>query len=195
MPKLVLSSAPTKEPISLLEAKVFCRIELEEKSEDDLVNGLITAARQYAEEVTRRAFITQTWKLYLDDWPSGDYISIPLPPLQSVSSIKYTDSDGDVTTWDTSDYIVDTDSEPGRVVLAYGEEWPTDTLYPSNPIEIIFVAGYGDDASDVPRALRQAMFIDIADLYENRESVVIGQTVNHLFGATRLYWPYRIFSF
>jgi len=62
--------------------------------------------------------------------------------LQSVTSVKYTDSDGDQSTLSTDDYIVDNDSEPGRIVLGYGTVWPTATLYPSNPIEIQFLCGY-----------------------------------------------------
>jgi len=50
--------------------------------EDDLITALIVAAREYAEGFQNRAYITQTWQLWLDDWPGRDYIEIPLPPLQ-----------------------------------------------------------------------------------------------------------------
>lgn len=51
--------------------------------ENDLLNAFIVAARQYTEDYQRRAFVTQTWELWLDKFPSKDYIDIPLPPLQS----------------------------------------------------------------------------------------------------------------
>jgi uncharacterized phiE125 gp8 family phage protein len=95
---------------------------------------------------------------------------IPKPPLQSVSSIKYKDDDGTETTWSASGYIVDTDSEPGRVVLAYGESWPSVTLYPAAPIQVTYVAGYGDDPHDLPQHLRQAMLMLLAHWHEHREA-------------------------
>jgi len=50
--------------------------------EDDLINALIATARQYAEDFQNRAYISQTWELWLDKFPDKNYIEIPLPPLQ-----------------------------------------------------------------------------------------------------------------
>ena len=50
--------------------------------EDDLISSLITTARQYAEDFQNRAYISQTWELWLDKFPSENQIQIPLPPLQ-----------------------------------------------------------------------------------------------------------------
>ena len=49
--------------------------------EDTLLTGFITAAREYCEGYQNRAYITQTWKLLLDEFPDS-VIQIPLPPLQ-----------------------------------------------------------------------------------------------------------------
>jgi len=49
--------------------------------EDDLLNALITTARQYCETFQRRAYITQTWECWLDEFPEDDYIALPYPPL------------------------------------------------------------------------------------------------------------------
>lgn len=62
--------------------------------EDDLLNAIITSARENVEDITRRALITQTWDYYLDDWPDADFIKLPLGKLQSITSIKYKDTDG-----------------------------------------------------------------------------------------------------
>ena len=50
--------------------------------EDTLISSLITAARQHCETFQNRAYITQTWELWLDAFPGEDHIDIPLPPLQ-----------------------------------------------------------------------------------------------------------------
>ena len=90
-----------------------------------------------------------------------------------------------------SDYTVDKNKEPGRIVLAYGETWPSATLTVTSPIEIIYVCGYGTP-EDVPRAIRSAMLIYIGNLYENRESIIVGQTFSHLKTVEALLEPYRI---
>lgn len=145
-------------------------------AEDDLLTALIAVAREYAEGFQNRAYITQTWELWLDDWPKGDRIKIPLPPLQTVNSIKYYDTANVVATMATADYFVDDKSEPGRVVLAYGESWPSTTLRPANGVCVEFDAGYGDAASDVPKRVRQAMLLLIGHWNENREAVRTAMT-------------------
>ena len=190
--KVSLVTGPTEEPVTLEDAKHHLKVDTED---DDLyVMTLIKASREYAETVTHRALINQTWKVYLDDWPDEDYIQLPFPPLSSVSHIKYTDCNSSQVTVSTSSYDFDTVSEPGRIVLAYGETWPSVTLHPTNPIEIQFVCGYGTP-DDIPEGIKQAMKIDMATLYENRETIVVGQSVNHLPTLDRIYYPYRVFGF
>jgi uncharacterized phiE125 gp8 family phage protein len=111
---IVLVTAPVVEPVSRAEAKVHCRIDADMTDDDTLVDGYITAARQWVEERTRRALITQTWDLWQDGWPDGDTFTLPMAPLQSVTHIKYVDEDDATATWAASNYVVDTYSEPGR---------------------------------------------------------------------------------
>lgn len=136
-------------------------------AEDTLLAGLIQAAREYVETYQNRALCTQTWELVLDAWPAG-YIEIPLPPLQSITSIKYKDSEGKENTWAATNYIVDTDSYLGRV-LADGCSWPSDALYPAGAIRVKFVAGYGLAAA-VPATIKAAMLLLIGHWYEHREA-------------------------
>jgi len=188
--KTKLKTAPTDKPISRKEAKEHCRIILGNTDEDDYIDSLIDVAVARVEQFTRRRLITQTWYYYLNDWPCSDRIPMPYGNLQTVSSVKYTDSDGDQSTWTSSYYISDTDTDPGSIVLAYGETWPTATLYPSNPIEIEFICGYGDDDTDVPEPIRQAIKLHVSDLYENRESVTLGTIVHKSNAIESLLWPY-----
>lgn len=136
----ILVVGPSAFPVSLAEAKA--NLNISHSNDDDLIYSLIAAATLEAEQFLRRKLVSQTWKIYLDEFPATDYIKLPFGQLRSVTAIKYTDSDGDETTWSSDDYIVDTVSEPGRIVLGYGKNWPTSDLYPSNPIEIEFVCGF-----------------------------------------------------
>lgn len=174
--RLKLVTPPASEPLDLQsEIKPHLRVDISD--DDTYISGLLIAAREYVEEAARRALVTQTWRLSLDDWPDGDEIELPLPPLQSVTSIVYYDEAGDDTTWSTDEYDVDTDSEPGRVVLKDNYTWPGVTLRSMNPIQITFVAGYGDNASDVPQKWKQAILLLIGHWYENREPVVASGAV------------------
>ena len=162
---------PTAEPITTSEVKT--RIVLSTTTYDTQIGTLIKAARRYFESFTGRALVQQTWKYYLSDWPDGDFIKLPHPPLQSVTAVRYTDSDDSQSTLSTDDYSVDTDSEPGRVVLNYGETWPTATLATNNPIEIEFVAGYDpgtsspvDYAENIPEGIKDAMMLMVGLLQD-----------------------------
>lgn len=165
------TSAPATEPVTLTEAKAHCRVDISD--DDTLIGTLIQAAREYVEDVVRRSLITQTWRYSLDCWPKCNEIALPQPPLISVTSVVYYDSDGDSNTFATSEYDVDADSEPGRIVLKYGKIWPSEALRPAAPIQITYQAGYGAAAS-VPQKYKQAMLLLIGHWYENRETVIVG---------------------
>ena len=195
---LALVTAPASEPLTRTEAKLHLRVDSSFTDDDSLIDALITAARQHVESHTRRALVTQTWDLFLDAFPAGNEICVPLPTLQSVTSLKYTDSAGAVTTWSTSNYIVDTAHAPGRIVPAYGVYWPVFTPSPSNPVAVRFVAGYGAAAA-VPEAIKAALELLIGHWYENREAVIGIANSTALapvpLAVEALLAPYRVWGF
>ncbi len=145
--------------------------------EDDLIDALVKAARKRLEMDTGRALITQTWELYLDKFPDDDgEIWLPKPPLQSITSIKYYDTDGVEQTWSSDDYRVDIKSEPGRITPAYNESYPT-TRTMINAVTIKFVCGYGSAGSDVDDDLIQAIKLLVGHWYEFREAVLSGTII------------------
>lgn len=169
---LTVVTAPTEEPLTLEEAKAQLRFPFEH--EDQLIGSLITAARVYCETVTGKAFLTQTLRLTRDTFPSyceGYEFRLPKPPLQSVSSIQYTDVDGATQTVSASSYVVD--ATTGRVALAYGYDWPTDAIEQIAAVKVNYVAGYGA-ASAVPKTIKQSMLLLIAHWFANREAVLTG---------------------
>ncbi len=141
-------------------------------AEDDTINDLIKTARRHAEKMTDRAFITQTWNFFWDFFPPEDFIVVPKGQLQDVTSLIYRDIDNDQNIVSNATYIVDTDSDPGRIVLAHGQSWPTVTLGPSNPVEVVAVCGYGDAAGDVPEELRTWIKQCVAWMFLHRESEI-----------------------
>jgi uncharacterized phiE125 gp8 family phage protein len=192
---LKLITAPAVNPISLVEAKAHLRVD--HSQEDTLIELFVKAATQNAEAFLGRALVTQTWELVLDSFPTEE-VKIPLPPLQSVVSIKYDDSAGDEQTLATDQYVVDTASEPGWVVpLTAG--WPS-TIDAINAVRIQFVAGYPPTSDSPPDltanilfSIKAAILLNLGSLYANRETVVIGQTTAHLpWGAEQLLRPHRV---
>ena len=81
---LKLITPPAIEPVSLPEIKQHLRIDSD--LEDALLLDFITAAREYCESYQNRVFITQTWDLFLDDFPDSPF-KIPLPPLTGQAEI------------------------------------------------------------------------------------------------------------
>ncbi len=165
--------------------------------DDATISGFITTVRQWIEEITGRLLMTQTWDIYLEKFPCGDEdIELPFAPLQSVTYLKYTDSANAESTFSSSYYHVDTISEPGKIVLAYGQSWPTATLKTSNPIVIRAVFGYASAAA-VPGPLKQAILLLIEHYYTNRGLVVISdragaQSVELPMSVSGLIAPYRL---
>lgn len=169
---------PAAEPVTLTDVEAQCRIG--SLSDEALaVERFISAIRQKAEAVTRRALITQVWELVLDAFPAGRcVITLPLPPLQSVDSITYTDIDGIEQTLDPLAYRAITDAEPAYVLPSYGLSWPS-ALNDVAVVRIRFTCGYGpvapDTANNVPEAIQQWILLNVANLYENRETVIVGK--------------------
>lgn len=191
---LVLATGPTVEPVSVAEAKAHCRVDTTD--DDTLLGNLIKGARQYVESICqpRRALISQTWKLVLDRWPVSNTLELGVAPLASVSSVKYTDEDGVETTFSSSNYLVDTYSEPGRLRLKADASWPSVTLQALNGLVVTFTAGYGASSSYVPETFRQAILLLVGNWYENREAQAVSGAVPKAlaFAVDALVAPYRM---
>jgi uncharacterized phiE125 gp8 family phage protein len=185
-----LITAPALEPLTLIETKDHLRYTASDQ--DALISELIPAARRFAENYCQRALITQTWDFTLDRFPGWRVpIELPFAPLQSVTSITYTDTAGDPIVLDASLYQVDAASEPGRVAPAFGESWPV-TRAELNAVIVRLIAGYGDSPGDVPAGIRQGQLMLIGHLFERRESSA-ALTISKVPQAHEyLFDPYRI---
>ena len=197
MGEYALVEGPRVEPLDVAEVKAHLRID---HSEEDLwLRASIVAVRQRMEVFLGRALITQTWEAVWPTWPTwpgGDVLELRPGPLQSVVSVAYTDGAGVVATVDAGGYVVDTRSRLGRVVLRSGVSWPWPAggLAVANGVVARYVVGYGPKARDVPQFLRSVMLMWVGDMYENRESVVVGTIATRLpTGVEAALWSWRVF--
>ncbi len=164
---LKIITPPVLEPVSLTEAKLHLRVEHD--VDNTLITGLIAAARLLCEAYQARAYLSQTLELRLDRWPAGRGIDLPRPPLASVTSILWKDQSEEQHTMAEDQYITDSDSEPGRILLAEGCSWPSGELYPAGAVAIRYVAGAAAAVS-VPQSIKQAILLTLGDWYMDRQS-------------------------
>jgi uncharacterized phiE125 gp8 family phage protein len=168
---------PGVEPIPLAEAKIHLRVD--QSDEDDEIGRKIRSSRVYCEKISGLAFITRTLAGTLDEFPTGNggLLLLPHSPATELVSVKYYDVDGNEQTLDAADYEFDPHSKPARLRPTVGSSWPaTETRFAA--VEIQWKAGYGDTPTDVPEDIRSAMKLALGDLYEQRESIVLGLNVN-----------------
>lgn len=103
---LIVTVAATVEPVTLDEAKAHLRVTHD--SDDTLIGGLITAAREAAEQITGRALAAATYR-YASEETVTAATRLPLWPVASVTSVAYTDADGATQTMDSGNYTLDGD--------------------------------------------------------------------------------------
>ena len=191
-----LLTPPAIEPVSLADAKLHLRVD-DGTTDDTLIVMLLAAAREWAEEYCRRAFITQTWRATLNAFPSRSrttpnaQIRLARAPLVGVTSINYVDAAGATVLLAATEYVLDMEALPPAITPAYGTSWPA-ARDQTNAVTVEFVAGYGASASSVPAAVRAAMLLAIGDLYANRERQIIGAIVVENPTAAALLAPYRV---
>ena len=201
-PRLTLKR--TVEPATLFAdlalVKVHLRVDIAD--DDALIGAYVAAATRACEEHTRRQFMPATWRLSLDEFPSGELnsrispaieandILLPRPPFAAVTSLIYKDPAGVAQTLVSgTDYLQLSDDEPARLVLPLTATWP-DTYRQPGAVSITYVAGYADAAS-VPAPLKQAVLFLVSHLYENREPVIVGTISSALpFAVDSLLSPF-----
>ncbi len=164
---------PTKEPLTLAQVKIFCRIYTD--WEDSLVSSLLTTARMGVEQYLGRVLVTQTLLWTVKTLPysepyrgypgfglgdaywayglAGGYsnmdgsLQLPRSPVQSITSVTLRDHHGVDTVVNNTVYNLDTELDPARFHLKWHEvieNFPTvDPLRPLQHIAIEFVAGFG----------------------------------------------------
>lgn len=156
---------------------------------DPMLSLLIKAARRVAEALTGRALITQTWELVQDAFSSE--LKLDMMPVQSITTLKYYDSDNVLQTMSSGDYILNADT--GVIVPAYGESWPSTYGIPQ-AVVVRFVTGYGATGASVPADIKLWIAAQVASAFRAPEGLMAGNAavlpfVDHLLD------PYRIRDF
>jgi uncharacterized phiE125 gp8 family phage protein len=161
------------EPLTVAQVKAY--LHLPERSpvdpeEEDLLAGMIMAAREQAEILQGRDLVVKQFDRAHDYWPS--YRIELRAPLVSVDRVEYKNSDGIVTVMtENDDYVVDCSKQPGIIVPPYNATWPVFACWPSSAILIRFKSGYSPDSafwSDAGARIRIGMRLLISAWFNGR---------------------------
>jgi uncharacterized phiE125 gp8 family phage protein len=197
---------PAVEPVDIDTVKRHCRVDSD--YDDDLLTMYATTARFLVEAWLNRACITQTLQFTLTNsppptasplvpqslivfplnWPPviRKPISIPRAPCVSVTSVQWGQT-GDLTPADPEDYVLNLDVEPGQIMM----KAPLVPMIPSYSMQMIYVAGYGDDPTATPAPIRHGILMLTAALYEGRGDV----DTPMIPAAWSIMAPYRLWQF
>jgi len=134
--RIVTSSV--HEPVSLERGKRHLRIDNDDS--DDLLRSYLRSAREWCEYYSGRAFLWQHISANQNDLVDC-IISLPRPPLITISSITYIDQNGSTKTVTSTIYAADISSEPGLIVKSYNQDWPIVRGH-HHDVAINYIAGY-----------------------------------------------------
>lgn len=182
---VTITTQPASEPVALADVKLALALDPSDTTWDTMLTRQITAARQAVENYLNRTLITTTRLLTMDSFPAqgaaafplnavetslgygsaSNALNIPMGPVQSVQSFKYQDQSNTEQTVSASTYF--TDTAGARLILNTGQSWPTGQRGGAG-IGISYKAGFGDNASDVPATIREAIIQVVCRLYEGR---------------------------
>jgi hypothetical protein len=190
---LTIITPAAEEPISLDDAKAYLRVQITD--DDDLITGLIKAARMYAENQTRQTFISTTYEYTWDSF--SDQRLLPYPRFYTYGSdiglgIHYSPVNQSLNQWNygvvvprgpvsaiVSVKYIDNDGnlttlDPSkytfthnRLIPTYGNVFPP-TRNQADAVTIRWTAGLWSSADSVADTIKIAMKLLISTWYESR---------------------------
>lgn len=210
------TAPPTLDVVTLDEARLQLRVDTigspATNPEDSLITDLIASATAELDAGTGwlgRALAPQTWRLGLDsfpkgytDRPDGGAIILPYPPLISIESFTYVNSEGTtVTMVEGTDYRlirpVGPDASNAKLIPLYNRSWPT-ARCDVDSVVITYRCGYSTGSpedEDVPQLIKNAIKSRITDWYDSRGVEAPGLTSGispHVQNALEGFRIYRL---
>lgn len=168
------AAPPALTLVTLADAKLHSHID--SSDEDALLTALIGAAEAHLDGyggILGRALLTQTWERKFACFEH--MMRLPVGIASEIVGIAYFDANNAPQTLSASIYELLTDEIGSYVGLKPYQQWPS-AYRRSDAVAVTWKAGYGATAATVPADIIAAMKLLIGHLFENRETVVIGET-------------------
>lgn len=178
--------------------------------DDDMIVGLITAAREWAEKFLGRIIVHSLVEAAYDEFPKNRALKFPFwsrsneapepiylsgAPVRMVVGVTYNDPGGGVSA--ISGYQLDDIAEPPRLLPEPGADWPGTQSGRINSVRVLYEAGYalpGESPAMVqlPKVIKQGILLLIGHMYENREDTSDRPIHEIPMGAQNLMRRYRL---
>jgi len=182
-----ITTPPASVAYVLADVKAWLRVN--HADDDSAITAMADTATRYIQDHIGRQLVnaTYTWKLdafakqnrpkdsdfWFNPYPigkrGGQIIHFPVLPVSAITSIQYVDTAGNTQTLSGSDYVFDATNGRLKPSATLGS-WPQTSTDVFNAVTIVFVAGYGAAAANVPLRIKQALMALVAFWYENREA-------------------------
>lgn len=147
--------------VTLAKAKLQLRIDALFTTEDDLIQDYINAAIATSEQYLNADIISKTLVIKLDGFQSK--LAFDTYPVREITSVKYF-VDNVETTMPATDYYITLDNK--QSTLIFKEQPTTDERF--DAVTITATIGF-ESAAHVPHPIKQAILLQISDMYERRE--------------------------
>ncbi len=161
-------SSPPIEPITTEEAKTWFTVGggYNGSFDNTLVDSLIVAARENAEDYTQKPFIIREFKTtydkcenkYLFSGCSNFYLELPKQPITSIASVQYYDTDNVEQTVDSAYYYFDSK----KIIFS---DVSFENMRDLNSFSINYNAGFGSTMAEIPSNIKTAIKYYLSDLY------------------------------
>lgn len=149
---------PSNLPLILKEVKDYLRITYD--NDDQMLNQMISSASLAFQNYTSQALIYQTWEVTYRQLGKIS-INLPIRPLVDVVKIELISNTGEYSLYPIEN--IDIDRFATEIIF---------NIYPNAySLKIVYIAGYGFSADDIPPDIKIALLSHIAHMYEIRSIV------------------------
>lgn len=180
----MITNQLTYSPLELVcldEAMEHSRIT--DLEDEDMIRMALDSAHDIVQQWVNRKLVPTTMVGIQEDYLNE--VILPYPPIKSITSVHAEDVNGNEIELTTDQY---------KFNDVYGSvKLPTSLSSMSN-FKIVYDCGYGDGI-ECPLALKHAIRMTFATLYEMREDAIIGAQINDVpLTAKNLVKIYRVRS-
>jgi len=163
--------------VTLDEARLHLRVT--HNLDDDYITRLIRASQILCEGICNGDFTSCDWVFQCDTWEQ--IYNIPYSGMNNITSIVYKDTTGASITWAASNYYIGGVSiQPNRIAIEDNTSYP-DLYNGLGGILVKFTTRpMWSKYSLMSELAAQAVLITVSDLYENRQSVIVGRIASSI---------------
>jgi uncharacterized phiE125 gp8 family phage protein len=159
---------PASQAISTADAKQQLHVDNAATAENNEIDNMIQAATTQVESFTGRICMPTVIDFVLSGFPHGGIV-LPYSPVTAITSITYYDDNNALQTLSSGSYYYSLYEEPCKIRYV-NSSYPSVYLYRFDAVKIRITVGYADAAS-VPKSIRQAILVCMADSYQVRTNV------------------------